>query len=95
LMGLSFLTPLVILALMFVMGAMKSHLRLRAVAQFISDQRMRRPAMTLAHVLLWPLTSLLFLYNALAAISRRIEWRGIGYELKSPAETVILSVETD
>jgi hypothetical protein len=34
---------------------------------------MRRPAMTLAHVLLWPVASLLFLYNALAAVSRRIE----------------------
>ena len=95
LMGLSFLTPLLVLTLMFVLGAMKSHLRLRAVAQFISDKRMRRPAMTLAHVLLWPVASLLFLYNALAAISRRIEWRGISYELKSPAETVILSTETD
>jgi cellulose synthase/poly-beta-1,6-N-acetylglucosamine synthase-like glycosyltransferase len=93
--GLPFVRPLVILAFMFVIGAMKSHLRLRAVAQFISDARMHRPAMTFAHVLLWPVASLLFLYNALAAVSRRIEWRGIGYELKSPAETVILSHETD
>jgi hypothetical protein len=34
----------------------------------------------------------LHLYNALAALfSRRITWRGITYELKSPTETVIIS----
>jgi len=46
---------------------------------------------TLAQVTLWPLASLLYLYDALAAaFSRRIEWRGITYELKSPTETVII-----
>jgi hypothetical protein len=41
--------------------------------------------------LLWPLASALFLVNAIAAIgSRRIEWRGITYELKSPTEAVII-----
>jgi len=44
-----------------------------------------------AHLLLWPLTAVLFLYNALAAAaSRRIVWRGITYELKSPTETEII-----
>jgi glycosyltransferase involved in cell wall biosynthesis len=43
-------------------------------------------------ILLWPLASLLYLYNAIAAtFSRRIEWRGITYELKSPTEAVIIS----
>jgi hypothetical protein len=50
---------------------------------------------TLAHTTLWPVASLLFLYNALAAISRRIKWRGITYELKSPTETVILSNDSE
>ena len=45
-----------------------------------------------AHILLWPFASLLYLYNAIVAgFSRRIEWRGITYELKSPSEAVIIS----
>jgi hypothetical protein len=45
----------------------------------------------LAHLFLWPLASVIYLYNALSALlSRRINWRGITYELKSPKETVII-----
>ena len=92
--GLSFATPLVLLLLIFAMGAAKSHLRLKAVGLVINDEAVRRAATTLAHVFLWPIASLLFLYNALAAArSRRITWRGITYELKSPTETVILTRE--
>jgi len=91
---LSVLTPLVLLLLIFVMGAVKSHLRLRAVGLVIADERMRTWSTTLAHACLWPFASLLFLVNAgAAAVSRRITWRGIAYELKSPTETVILSRE--
>jgi len=91
-LGLSFLTPLVLLLIIFSMGAMKSHLRLRAVTQIINDQRAKSPASTIAHVMLWPLASALYLCNAsAAAFSRRITWRGITYELKSPNETKILS----
>lgn len=93
-LGLSFATPLVLLLLIFVMGAAKSHLRLKAVGLIINDEAMRRLTTTLAHVFLWPIASLLFLYNALAAaVSRRITWRCITYELKSPTETVILARE--
>ena len=87
----SFATPLFLLLIMFTMGAMKSHLRLRAVASVIQDARISTFNSTLAHVTLWPLASALYFYNALAAaISRRITWRGITYELKSPNETVIM-----
>ena len=92
--GLSFATPLALVLLMFMLGAMKAHLRLRLISLIIADARLRRPATTLAHVALWPFASLLFLYNAVAAFSRRIKWRGITYELKSPTETVILSTES-
>ena len=91
-LGLSFLTPFVFLLLIFAMGAVKSDLRLRAVTLVIADERMRTWPTTLAHTCLWPLASLLFLVNAIAAAtSRRIKWRGITYELKSPTETVILA----
>jgi ceramide glucosyltransferase len=96
LMGYSFLTPLVLLLIIFSLGAMKSHLRLRAVAQLIPDPRLSSFSATLAHLVLWPLASALYLHNALAAAcSRRITWRGITYELKSPTETVILSRKSD
>jgi len=89
--GLSFATPLFLLLVIFALGAMKSHFRLRAVSIVISDRRLRSLGTTLAHVTLWPFASLLYLHNALAAaFSRRIEWRGITYELKSSTETVII-----
>jgi len=94
--GLSFATPLVLLLIIFALGAMKSHLRRRAVAHVITEPRMSFFGATLAHLTLWPLASVLYLYNALAAaVSRRITWRGITYELKSSTETVILSRRSD
>ena len=94
--GLSFATPLVLLMIIFAMGAMKSHLRRRAVAHVIAEPRISFLGPTLAHLTLWPLASALYLYNALAAaVSRTITWRGITYELKSSTETVILSRTSD
>jgi ceramide glucosyltransferase len=90
-LGLTSITPLVLLLLLFAMGAVKSHLRLRAVALVIGDKGMQSWSTTLAHACLWPVASLLFLINALtAAWSRRITWRGITYELKSATETVMV-----
>jgi ceramide glucosyltransferase len=94
-MGLSFATPLILLLVIFALGVMKSYLRLQAVRLVIADRRLRSFATTLAHLTLWPLASLLFLGNVLAAISRRVTWRGITYELKSPTETVIIRRESD
>lgn len=89
--GLSFITPLVLLLIMLALGAMKSHLRLRAVSLAIPDTRVRSWPATFAHMTLWPAASLLYLFDALAAaVSRRITWRGTTYELKSPTETVII-----
>jgi cellulose synthase/poly-beta-1,6-N-acetylglucosamine synthase-like glycosyltransferase len=91
LLGRSFLTPLVLLLIIFLMGAMKSHLRLRAATLMIAEPKMSTASQTLAHVMLWPFASALYLFNAVVAVaSRRITWRGITYELKSPRETVII-----
>jgi len=90
-LGLSFATPLALLLIIFAMGAMKSHLRLRVVTFVIAEPAMTSVTSTLAHVTLWPFASALYLYDAVAAAwSRRITWRGISYELKSPNETVII-----
>lgn len=92
-LGLSFATPLFLVLLIFAMGAMKSHLRLRAVVAVIRSEKAGSVAATCAHLTLWPIASALYLYNAIAAFSRRINWRGITYELKSPNETVIIRRE--
>ncbi|HSL53467.1 MAG TPA: hypothetical protein VK868_03690, partial [Pyrinomonadaceae bacterium] len=83
----AYVFPLII----FTLGAAKSFLRFRAVSAVLHTSRHD----LIAHVLLWPFASLLYLYNAIAAgFSRRIKWRGIIYELKSPTEAVIISRES-
>jgi len=91
--GLPYALPLALVACIFALGSAKAVVRLRAVAlAFAPEQKIWRAATLAAHVLLWPLSSALFLYNsAAAALSRRIRWRGITYELKSPSETVIIN----
>jgi ceramide glucosyltransferase len=94
-LGLSTTIPLVLVVVIFALGATKSYWRLRAVRTVITDARLRSMGPTLAHLTLWPIASLLFLFNSLAAAaSRRIIWRGITYELKSPTETVIIRRES-
>jgi len=80
----AYIFPLII----FTLGAAKSFIRFRAVSSVLRTSRRD----LLAHILLWPFASLLYLYNCIVAgFSRRIEWRGITYELKSPTEAVIIS----
>lgn len=89
--GLSIGIPALMLLIIFILGAAKSHLRMRAVSIPLSNYRRELRRTWLAHLLLWPITSALYLYNAIvAAFSRRIEWRGITYELKTPTEAVII-----
>jgi ceramide glucosyltransferase len=91
--GESFALPLVFVPTVFVLGAFKSALRLRAVELAFAREGLRAGvAGRLAHLTLWPLTGALYLYNALAAArSRRITWRGITYEMKSPTETIVVA----
>ncbi|HYE12857.1 MAG TPA: glycosyltransferase family 2 protein, partial [Pyrinomonadaceae bacterium] len=90
--GLTFAWPLFAVFAIFLLGVWKVFFRLRAAALVLEGHHARLRAGVWAHLLLWPLTALLFLYNALAAArSRRIVWRGIAYRLKSPTETEIIS----
>jgi ceramide glucosyltransferase len=74
--------------IIFTLGAAKSFIRFRAISDVLRTSRRD----LVAHILLWPFASLLYLYNCIVAgFSRRIEWRGITYELKSPGEAVIIS----
>jgi ceramide glucosyltransferase len=91
LVGLSVWLPLLLLGLIFAEGALKAYIRLQAVMLPLTKYRKELRRTLPAHLLLWPITSALFLYNCAAAMfSRRIEWRGIRYELKSPTEAVII-----
>jgi ceramide glucosyltransferase len=92
--GLSFAIPLSLLCVIFLLGAAKAYVRFRAVGIPLSPYREHLIRGVWAHLLLWPIASALYLVNALAsAFSRRIKWRGITYELKSPTEAVIISRE--
>lgn len=76
------------LLIIFALGALKSLIRFRAVSRVLKTSNRE----LVAHILLWPFASLLYLYNAIiAGFSQRITWRGITYELKSPREAVIIS----
>ncbi len=90
--GASAVAPLSLLIAIYGLGAAKAALRLRAVSLvFDAKHQQLTSAAWLAHLTLWPLTAALYAANALAAASsRRITWRGIHYELRSPTETVII-----
>ena len=90
--GQSFAVVLILLSLIFALGAAKSFVRWRAVNIPLAKYRAALRRDLAAHVFLWPFASLLYLDNAIvAAFSRRITWRGITYNLLSPNEAVIIS----
>lgn len=70
----------------------KAWLRLAAVRLVLTQCQSDLKRQLWTQNTLWLVTPLLFFYNALAAaLSRRLTWRGITYELKSASETVIIA----
>lgn len=91
-LGLPVLLLFVVLSIIFALGAAKGLIRWWVVRIPLAGYHRELNRDLLAHIFLWPVASLLYLYNAIVAgFSRRIEWRGITYELKSPNEAVIIS----
>ena len=85
---------LIILCILFGLGAAKAFIRWRAANIPLANYQFELRDDLAAHIFLWPFASLLYLYNCVVAgFSRRIRWRGITYELKSPNEAVIISRE--
>jgi cellulose synthase/poly-beta-1,6-N-acetylglucosamine synthase-like glycosyltransferase len=83
-----------ILVLLFLLGAAKGFIRWRAIGIPLAEHKAKLSRDLWAHIFLWPFASVLYFYNTIAAgFSRRIKWRGITYELKSPSEAVIISRE--
>lgn len=72
------------------LGAITGWLRATVAAQLLAANRARVRQLRWSYALCGPLVSVLYLYNVVAAaLSRRIVWRGIGYEMLSPQQTVI------
>ncbi|MBK8304425.1 MAG: glycosyltransferase [Chloracidobacterium sp.] len=70
----------------------KAWLRLNAVRLVLPQHEADLKSQFWTQNTLWLIAPSLFLYNSLAAwASRRMIWRGITYELKSPTETVIIA----
>ncbi|MEP7274407.1 MAG: glycosyltransferase, partial [Acidobacteriota bacterium] len=79
-----------LLAAILVLGAASSWVRVVVAARLMKTQRRQILSQRWVYPALAPLSSLLYLGNLLAsAWSRRIIWRGIGYEMLSPSETRI------
>jgi len=80
------------LVLVSIFSIGKSWLRLKAVELVLGDRWPQVKRQRLAQNSLWLISPALFLINCVAAtVSRRLTWRGIKYELKSPTETVIIT----
>ncbi len=93
LIGSAFAGPLnrplaLLLAGVFLSGSMTGAMRAVVAARLLgAEQDMN----WLAFISFGPVVSLVYLYNVIAsAISTRIVWRDIAYEMISPSETVIL-----
>ena len=87
----SLILPLILLVI-FGLGSIKAVIRWHAVNIPLHRYKRELQRDLPAHIFLWPLAQPLYFYNAIvAAFSRRVSWRGITYELKSPSEAVIIS----
>jgi ceramide glucosyltransferase len=69
----------------------KSWLRLNAAALVLTEHRASLKKQWLPQNSLWMVAPALFFYNSFAAwASKKMSWRGIGYEMVSPNETRVL-----
>jgi cellulose synthase/poly-beta-1,6-N-acetylglucosamine synthase-like glycosyltransferase len=88
----SIAVAMVLLLIIYLLGALKAHIRMKAIVLLLPKYGRELRRGWIFHLVLWPFTSALYLWNALVAgASRRIKWRGIAYELKSATEAVIIA----
>ncbi|MFQ5790292.1 MAG: glycosyltransferase [Acidobacteriota bacterium] len=84
-------TTAVLLGAVLALGGVSGRLRARAVRLLVPRWEAPLGRYTWAYVLWLPLAGLLTFYAfCRSAVSRRIEWRGKTYEMRSPTETIIL-----
>lgn len=90
--GLVFIAAAATIILVSICSIAKAWVRIRAVELVLVKYKHEIRSQRKWQLSLWIITPVIFFYNCLAAaVSRRLKWRGITYELKSPTETVIIS----
>lgn len=83
---------LILLGLIYLLGSAKGALRIIAVRAALKAHRDDITRLWWMFCLLWPLTSVLFLYNFFgSALTNQITWRGVSYELRSRTDTVVIN----
>ena len=82
---------LTLLAAVLAMGCTSGGLRALALARLAPQWRREVMSRLWGYAAMAPLSGLLTAQGVVRAlVSRRIEWRGIRYEMRSPNETVVL-----
>jgi cellulose synthase/poly-beta-1,6-N-acetylglucosamine synthase-like glycosyltransferase len=83
--------PMALLITILALGGAAGGLRAVAVGRLAPRWRPEVRRLLWAYVLMAPLSGLVTAFGVLRALaSRRIEWRGTRYEMRSPNETVVL-----
>jgi cellulose synthase/poly-beta-1,6-N-acetylglucosamine synthase-like glycosyltransferase len=91
----AFVSTVAALAFVTIFSVNKSRLRLRAARLVLVNYEAELKKQRWTQHTLWLLSPALYFYNCTAAlVSRRIVWRGIGYELDSAEQTTINKDDT-
>ncbi len=89
--GADIKVPVAMLSTIYLLGSIKGALRMNAASALLQAERNEIIRMWWMFCLLWPLVAVLFLYNFIkSATTRRIKWRGVVYEMRSPTETIAI-----
>lgn len=80
-----------VLGSLIIFPLLKSHLRLKTVLEILPTDQKQIKKYRWGYIFLSPLVAILNFYILLcSAFTRRITWRGITYEMKSPTETILV-----
>jgi ceramide glucosyltransferase len=80
-----------LLAIIYLLGSAKGVLRLLAAREMLPQAKSEITSLWWIYCLLWVLVSPLYLFNFIqSATTRRILWRGVLYEMRSPEETIVI-----
>jgi cellulose synthase/poly-beta-1,6-N-acetylglucosamine synthase-like glycosyltransferase len=84
------IAPVMLIAI-YVLGCAKGVLRVLAAGAMLPQEKRQIRRLWWVYVFGWILVSIIYLYNFIkSATTRRIVWRGVIYDLRSPAETKVI-----
>jgi ceramide glucosyltransferase len=90
-LGKSSFMMFTMLALIYIFGSAKGVLRLLAAREMLPQAKREITNLWWMYCLLWILVSLVYLFNFFkSATTRRILWRNVLYEMRSPTETIVI-----